>query len=143
MHRQLSSDVLVSGQIGLDDLAQAKAAGVTLIVNNRPDGEEPGQPAGQHIAEQAATLGMNYAAVPVDHSGLLPEHIVALTQVLEANEGKALLFCRSGTRSALLWALVEASRGEPADRIADAVARAGYSVAPIREALDTLAAARH
>src|SRR4249919_2677909 len=44
MHRQLNDKTLVSGQIAPEEVAALKALGVTLIVNNRPDGEDVGQP---------------------------------------------------------------------------------------------------
>ena len=31
-------------QLAVDDIDEAAASGVRLIVNTRPDGEEPGQP---------------------------------------------------------------------------------------------------
>ena len=40
----LNDRFFVAPQISLGDTTQAKDAGVTLIVNNRPDGESPGQP---------------------------------------------------------------------------------------------------
>ena len=46
MHRQIDEKTLVAGQIGPDDVPALKQLGVTLIVNNRPDGEDVGQPAG-------------------------------------------------------------------------------------------------
>jgi sulfide:quinone oxidoreductase len=43
--RRLDETTLVApSQIFLDDIPVLAAAGIRLIVNNRPDGEEPGQP---------------------------------------------------------------------------------------------------
>ena len=53
MHRQLNDRTLVAGQIGPDDVPALKALGVTLIVNNRPDGEDVGQPASDDIEAPA------------------------------------------------------------------------------------------
>ena len=44
MFRTLNEKVSVSPQITLEDVETAKAEGVTLIVNNRPDGEDPSAP---------------------------------------------------------------------------------------------------
>jgi uncharacterized protein (TIGR01244 family) len=54
-----------------------------------------------------------------------------MAEALEAAEGTALLFCRTGTRSTFLWALARSERGEPADRIVAAAAAAGYDLGPI------------
>lgn len=136
--RALSPNVLVSGQIVPDDLAQIRASGVTLVVNNRPDGESPDQPAGDFIARAAQDQGVAYAAIPI--AGQLgPEQAEELETLLARNDGKALLYCRSGMRSALLWAVAQARGGTPTDAIAAAVEEAGYSVAPVRDLLDALA----
>ncbi|HVM37572.1 MAG TPA: sulfur transferase domain-containing protein, partial [Sphingomicrobium sp.] len=44
MLRQLDDKTLVSGQILPQQVAELRRHGVTLIVNNRPDGEDEGQP---------------------------------------------------------------------------------------------------
>ena len=54
MFRKIDETILVSPQIGADDLAEAVALGVTLVINNRPDEEEAGQPDGVSIAAAAA-----------------------------------------------------------------------------------------
>ena len=49
----LDADTFVAGQIRPEDVAEAAAQGVTLIVNNRPDHEEPGQPLAEEIRQAA------------------------------------------------------------------------------------------
>ena len=44
MFRTIDETLLVTGQISPDDIATAAAQGVRTIINNRPDGEQPGQP---------------------------------------------------------------------------------------------------
>ena len=41
---QLTDNIGVAGQISLDQVRGIAAAGYKVLVNNRPDGEEPGQP---------------------------------------------------------------------------------------------------
>jgi uncharacterized protein (TIGR01244 family) len=57
-----------------------------------------------------------------------------------AGEGKVLAYCRSGTRSTLLWSLAEASKGRDPEELAECAAGAGYDLAPVRALLDVLAA---
>ncbi|MBC7986258.1 MAG: TIGR01244 family phosphatase, partial [Sphingomonadaceae bacterium] len=54
--------------------------------------------------------------------------------------GKTLAYCRSGTRSTLLWALTEARAGADPEALSEAAAAAGYDLAPIRAILDAFAA---
>jgi uncharacterized protein (TIGR01244 family) len=141
MFRQLTDQIFVSPQISLEDVAVAKGLGVAMIVNNRPEGEEPGQTPGEAIAAAAQAAGIAYAAVPVTHSGFAPWQIDGLAQALaQAGEGKVLAYCRSGTRSTLLWALTRARAGDDPDGIAAQAAQAGYDVGPIRQIMDALAA---
>ena len=63
-----------------------------------------------------------------------------LAEALAAAPGPVLAYCRSGTRSTLLWSLVQARAGHSPETIAADAARAGYDVAPIRPLLERLAA---
>lgn len=138
--RALSEKVLASPQIGVGDIAAAKSQGVTLVINNRPEGEAPDQPSGSEIELAAKEQGLAYLAVPVDHSGFSETQVSAMAEALERAEGKVLAFCRSGTRSTFLWALASASGGADPARIVEAAAAAGYDLSPIRGTLDELAA---
>ena len=140
--RALSDSVLASPQIELDDIAAAKALGATLIVNNRPDGEDPLAPQGDAIAAAAQAAGIDYVAIPIGHSGFSEVQVNAMLTALAqvGAGGKILAYCRSGTRSTLLWALAEAKSGTDCDAIARAAMAAGYDVSPIRPMMDMLAA---
>jgi uncharacterized protein (TIGR01244 family) len=50
-------------------------------------------------------------------------------------QGPALAFCRSGTRSTFLWALARAARGAAAEESVAAAAAAGYDLGPITDRL--------
>lgn len=140
--RILSDSVLASPQIAAGDLSAAKGEGITCIVNNRPDGESEDQPGSNEIAQAAEALGLRYVHIPITHAGFSMAQVDAMVEALDAAEGKVLAFCRSGTRSTLLWALAQAKRGESPDMISEAAARAGYDIGPVRSAIDALAAER-
>ena len=80
--RQLSPDFWASPQIAPGDLEQARALGITRVVNNRPDFEAPGQPTGEEIARAAAEHGLAYLAIPVTHAGIGPEQVAVLRDAL-------------------------------------------------------------
>lgn len=138
--RQLSDAVWASPQICLDDVAQAKARGIALIINNRPEGESPDQTAGAAIAAAATAHGIAYLEVPIAPGGFSLEQVEQMAQALDSASGPVLAYCRSGTRSTLLWSLVQASKGNDPAAIAAAAAAAGYDVSPIAAALGQLAA---
>jgi uncharacterized protein (TIGR01244 family) len=140
MFRQLSEHVFASPQIGLAEVAEAAAQGIALIVNNRPEDESDGQTPGAEIEAAARAAGLAYVAIPVTHAGFSEAQVEAMAKALAASEGPVLAYCRSGTRSTLLWALAEASRGTNPDELSAAAARAGYDLGPIRTLIDMLAA---
>jgi len=128
---QLDERVFVSGQIQPGDMAEIAALGVTTIVNNRPDGEEPGQPSGDEIADAADAAGLAYRDVAVS-GGIEPGHVEAMAAVLDDAEGKLLLYCRSGTRSAFLWAVAQRGSGLSGEEVIARAAAAGYDLSPLR-----------
>jgi uncharacterized protein (TIGR01244 family) len=143
MLKRLTPAIFVAPQIDVDTVARAKDEGVTLIVNNRPEGESADQVPGEQIEAAAREAGMDYIAIPVTHSGFAPWQLDALDKALAGNAGgKTLCYCRSGMRSTLLWALARARAGDGADEIARAAADAGYDLSPISEMIHALAARR-
>jgi uncharacterized protein (TIGR01244 family) len=140
MFSKVSDSLWVSPQITVDDVADAVAQGIRLIINNRPEGESADQTPGETIANLATAAGLAYVAIPVSHAGFSEPQITAFAAALDAADGPALAYCRSGTRSTLLWALTEASRGGNPDTIALQAARAGYDISPVRQLVDMLAA---
>ena len=140
MFIRLTDSVAVAGQIAPGDLAAAARQGFAHVVNNRPDGEEPGQPTDAELRRSAAAAGLAYTAIPIDHRGMDREQVSAMAAVLDAAAGPVLAFCRSGTRSTNLWALAEASRGGDVGTIVAAAAGGGYDVAGLRPTLVALAA---
>ena len=129
--RQLDESTFVSPrQLRPEEVAALRDQGVTLIVNNRPDDEEPGQPAGAEIEEAARAAGVAYRHIPVA-GGFNMDDVLAMAEALGAPGGKALLFCRSGTRSTFLWALARSERGAGKDELVARARAAGYDLAPI------------
>lgn len=139
MFRAINDQISVSPQISLADVAAAKEQGVTLIINNRPDGEDPAAPQSADIAAAAQAAGIEYLAIPITHSGFSAPQIDAMITALEKNDGKVLAYCRSGTRSTLLWSLAQAKMGKSPDEIARLAGNAGYDISGVRAMVDALA----
>ncbi len=139
MFRKINDNISVSPQISLDDISAAKAEGVTLIINNRPDGEDPSAPQSADIEAAARDAGMKYIAIPITHSGFSGPQVDAMIAAL-ADGDKALAYCRSGTRSTLLWSLAQAKQGVDPDEISRLAGNAGYDITPVRAMVDALAA---
>jgi uncharacterized protein (TIGR01244 family) len=135
MLRQLDDRTLVSGQISAHEVPELKAQGVTMLVNNRPDAEEPGQPLAADIEAAAEQAGIAYRFVPIIR-GIGPADVDAMQEALrDAGDGKLLAFCRSGTRSALALALAKRELGCDRDEVELSLAQAGVDSGPIAHLL--------
>lgn len=132
MFLKLDDSISVAGQITPEHVAIAKAQGVVAIINNRPEGEQPGQPMGDAIRTAAEAAGLAYTAIPVDHSGFRQDQVNAMTAALAAADGPVLAFCRSGTRSTWLWALAQATAGEDIETLIAKAGAQGYDLAGLR-----------
>ena len=130
MHR-LDATTLVTGQIAPADMPVIAALGVTTIVNNRPDGEEPGQPTSAEIEAEARAAGLDFRYIPVG-SGFSANQVQAMAAALDDAGGPVLAYCKSGTRSTFLWALARAEKGVSAEELSQKAAAAGYDLTPIR-----------
>ena len=136
MFIRLTDQISVAPQIAPEDCAVAKGEGFTAIINNRPDGEVPGQPSCAQMRAAAEAAGLRYCAIPIDQSGFSLPQIEAMAAELGA--GPVLAFCRSGTRSTNLWALAErqkASTGPPAPNSAAPSSDAIASICGIEKPL--------
>ena len=140
MFRQLNDRIFASPQIGIAEVAEAAARGVRLIINNRPEDESDDQTPGAEIEAATRAAGLGYVAIPVTHGGFSENQVRAMSAALASTDGPVLAYCRSGTRSTLLWALAEASRGESPQALSEAAAAAGYDLDPVRALMDMLAA---
>lgn len=129
--RRVTDDLSVSPQISTDDVAAAAAQGYKLIINNRPDGEEPGQPTSAEIEAAAKAAGLDYAYIPV-RGGPTPDQVEQERQVLAEAEGPVLAYCRSGTRSIVTWSIGQAMAGERGrDELKALGAQAGYDLSGV------------
>jgi uncharacterized protein (TIGR01244 family) len=135
MIRQLDDRVMVSGQVQPHEVAGLAEQGITVLVNNRPDGEEAGQPLAGEIEDAAAAAGISYRFIPIIR-GIGPADVEEMQKALrEAEGGKLLAFCRSGTRSALAAALAKRAEGASAEEVVQTLNQAGFDHGPIAHLL--------
>jgi uncharacterized protein (TIGR01244 family) len=127
--RSLTPRIRVTGQVTPDQVARLGEAGITCLVNHRPDDEEPGQPSAAEIARAAAEAGLTVVHAPV--RGLPDAAAVTATRAaLDAlgPDDKAVFFCRSGMRSAAAWAMAERLAGRDPEALRNAALAAGYDL---------------
>ncbi len=135
MFRKIDETVSVAPQIAIEDVQAAADQGFAMIINNRPEQEEPGQPSGEAIREAARAAGIAYVAIPITPGGFSASQIDAMRKALAEAEGPVLAFCRSGTRSTFVWALARGGEGDDPEALAAKAADAGYDISPIKPLL--------
>ena len=134
---RLTDRFYAAPQIAPADLAEARAQGFDLVINNRPDGEEAGQPTAAEIEAAAGAAGLDYIAIPIGRDGISEAD---MTRFIEATNGKqkVLGFCRTGTRSTILRSMAEARNGTPAEQLLGEAAEGGYDISGQTAALRSL-----
>jgi uncharacterized protein (TIGR01244 family) len=129
--RHVTDDFSTAPQISVADVAEAAAQGFTTIINNRPDGEAPDQPASAEIEAAAQAAGLTYVFVPVRGSPG-PAEVEAVRQAVAASQGPVLSFCRSGTRSIVTWSIGQAMSGAaPRGELVELARAAGYDLSGV------------
>lgn len=135
--RRVHDDFWVAPQLLPEDFAEVVRLGIRTVINNRPDGETPGQPTDAELRAAARAAGLAYVAVPAPSGMIFPDHVAAMAAAIASTRGPWLAFCRSGTRSCRLWALVAARHLAPARIISQALA-AGYDLASLWPMLEAI-----
>ena len=116
----------------------AKSLGVTLLISNRPDGEEPGQPNAAAFSAACQKAGIDFIHIPVGPAGISEKHLDDFQDATARSKGNVLAFCRSGTRSTILRAFALARAGRDIDEVINEAASAGYNISGQRTALEML-----
>ncbi len=129
--RWLDETIAVSPQVAPEALADVAAQGVVMLINNRPDGEDHGQPTSAEMEAAARAAGLDYRHIPVSHGGLSQVQVDAMAEALAEAQGPVLGYCRAGVRSAFLWALARAKAGDDGQEIMRKAGQAGYDLSPI------------
>ena len=123
----LSAELSVSPQIATTDMEAIRAAGFRSVVCNRPDGEANDQPLFSEIQQAAAAAGIEARYLPVESGKVDDEQGRQFADLYARCPKPVLAYCRTGMRSATLWALSQADK-LPLPQIVGAAADAGYDL---------------
>ena len=124
----LAPGLSVTGRLDALDIEALAAAGVRTIINNRPDGEDRGQLPAADARRVAEAHGLAYHHIPITAATLSRADVDAFAAVLRDAPAPVVAHCRTGTRSALLWALARLREGaDPFSLVAEA-ARHGIDI---------------
>ncbi len=136
--RRITSEFAVSPQPDPGDMAAVAAEGFVAVINNRPDSEVPPEQRSGPMRLAAEAAGLSYVENPVVNGAMTMEMVARQIEAADAHEGPVLAWCRTGTRSSMVWALGQAGR-LPTSEIMDGLARAGYDLPALAPQIDRLA----
>jgi sulfide:quinone oxidoreductase len=126
----------VTSALAQEDFAHVAASGFRAIINNRPDGEESVQLDARVSRVYAAREGLSYHHVPAPMTDIFTDPVVsAMATALAAETGPVLAHCKSGLRSAIVWAAALA-RSHPVEDVLGALQTAGFDLDFLRDDLD-------
>jgi sulfide:quinone oxidoreductase len=125
--KKISDDLSVSPQISADDIKEIARLGFRSIICNRPDGEGADQPTFDEITKAASDAGLETRYLPIVSGKVTDQNADEFGSLLGVLPGPVFAYCRTGTRSATLWSLSQASRLATSE-ILRATKAAGYDM---------------
>ena len=132
----ITPNFAVTAELTPRDFAVLAERGIASIISNRPDGEEAGQILAKTEAALAWRAGLVFRHVPAAKHDLFTDGVVeAMADALRGLESPVVAHCKSGIRSAIVWAAASA-RSQPVDCVLAALEQAGFDLDAIRDDLD-------
>ncbi len=110
---KLTDTIAVSGQISPAHVASIASQGFKVLVNNRPDGEDPGQPGSAQIEAAALAAGLEYFHLPVTGMNFPGPDVAKMATLFNDDSRPLFAFCRTGTRCANLWVATRSEDDRP------------------------------
>lgn len=125
--KHITPEFYVTEQLALEDIPALAEAGICHIICNRPDHEAEGQVNSDAVQVAAKNAGIEFhhlATAP----GQFPQALVdQFAELVAGLDGKALAYCRTGTRSLSLWTLANPER-KSAEELLQLAEAAGYNM---------------
>jgi sulfide:quinone oxidoreductase len=134
--KALTPELSVTSQLTAADVEAARNAGFHAIVCNRPDGESADQTPYEAIESAATRAGMTASYLPVVSGKILDGEVDAFERLMKSLPGPVLAYCKTGSRSAALWALGRVKTQPLTDVLATAK-KAGVDLQPSLRRLAT------
>ena len=124
---KIIEDYVVSEQITPDDINTIKKAGFKTIFCNRPNNEENNQITVESIEKVAEESGIKFIHQPVIGGQITQADVDQFSDYYDASEKPIFAYCRTGTRSSMLWALSESGK-RSVEEILKLTSKAGYNL---------------
>lgn len=131
----ITSQFAIAPQVAAEDFARLREAGFKSVINARPDSEIGEFMKSDEAAGHAAAAGLDYFYTPTEsHAVFESEFIDRFEQAMIEMPAPILAHCKSGTRTAILWALV-AVRHQPTEDVIGQLNSAGQELTFLEDEL--------
>ena len=101
----LAPDFAVAPQLSPEQIRALAERGFRSFLNNRLE-REPGQPPEAALVAAAAESSVQYERLPVDPAHITVEDVARFAAAMERMPRPMVAFCRSGSRSGILYRAV-------------------------------------
>ena len=113
----LTAQFAIGPQIEPGDFAHLAEAGFQAIINARPDTEDGEFVRAEEAAKLSAAAGLGYRHTPTENHAIFETPVIDEFERAMANlPAPIYAHCKSGTRAAILWAMV-AVRHQPTEDV--------------------------
>ena len=134
---KIADYLYVSKQLDERFAKRAAQYGIKTVICNRPDDEEPNQPNFETVRKWLNDNGIeNVIYMPIVMDGIDDAALTQFQELVAKSPSPILAYCRSGTRSTMLWALNQTKRGVEVNSLIKAAELAGINLLPVRDKLD-------
>ena len=139
---KLADNLYIAPQLTPADVEEAATLGIQSVICNRPDGEEDGQPTFSEVQQWLADAGIRHSVhQPVVAPQITTDDAAHFQVLCQQAPSSVLAYCRTGTRSSLLWGYTQAANGIPIADIIAAAQAAGIDLTNFTERLQAVAKA--
>ena len=136
---KLTDSLYIAPQLTEADVQEAVRLGIQTVICNRPDGEEEGQPSFETVKEWLHQYGIEHVVyMPMVMEHINDADLQHFQETVAKSPAPILAYCRTGTRSAMMWALNQAKRGVEVNSLIRAADLAGINLEPHRERLNAV-----
>ncbi|RDL42954.1 TIGR01244 family phosphatase [Marinomonas piezotolerans] len=133
----LALNYSVAPQLDIADIEALKAAGYDMVINNRPDGETEDQPTSEQVRAAVEAAGLKYVYNPVDLKALSHKEVEIQSAQISTDQ-KVFAFCRTGTRSSVLWVLANQEDEQTFNELVASVQQKGFDLGRCMPAMEPL-----
>jgi len=124
----VTPEFAIGPQVSADDFEPLRAAGFASVLNVRPDDETGTYLISQDAEQRARANGLAYAHSPTENHAIFELEIIDRFERALAELPKPIFaHCKTGTRAAILWALV-ASRHRAVEDVIATLRAAGQEL---------------